>query len=197
MGSLYSEHRTWLHAVPAGCKLLLFALLGTLQYASDSVTLLGLGTATCLLLFASLGRAVRVALRLLLSLLLACALILLFHAFMQQWTLGLVSSLRLFGASLLGIALTLTTRSGDLLNVLEWLLAPLQALGIKTRRLALLLAMMLRFTEHFFVVWQRLDDAHRVRTGKAGGLRLLAPLTIHMLVSAQRLADTLQLRLGE
>ncbi|MCX8517741.1 MAG: energy-coupling factor transporter transmembrane protein EcfT, partial [Rhodoferax sp.] len=63
MGSLYSEHRTWLHAVPAGYKLLLFALLGTLQYASDSLTVLGLGTAACLLLFASLGRAVRVALR--------------------------------------------------------------------------------------------------------------------------------------
>ena len=197
MGSLYSEHRTWLHAVPAGYKLLLFALLGTLQYASDSLTVLGLGSAACLLLFASLGRAVRVALRLQLSLLLACALILLFHAFMQQLTLGLLSTLRLFGASLLGIALTLTTRSGDLLNVLEWLLAPLQALGVKTRRLALLLAMMLRFTEHFFVLWKRLDDAHRVRTGKAGGLRLLAPLTIHMLVAARRLADTLQLRLGE
>ena len=73
----------------------------------------------------------------------------------------------------------------------------MQALGVKTRRLALLLAMMLRFTEHFFVLWKRLDDAHRVRTGKAGGLRLLAPLTIHMLVAARRLADTLQLRLGE
>jgi len=36
-----------------------------------------------------------------------------------------------------------------------------------------------------------------VRTGKAGGLRLLAPLTIHMLNSARRVADTLEMRLGE
>jgi biotin transport system permease protein len=57
--------------------------------------------------------------------------------------------------------------------------------------------MMLRFTEHFFVVWKRLDDAHRVRTGKGGSLRLLAPLTIQMLQSAQRVADTLELRLGD
>jgi biotin transport system permease protein len=47
------------------------------------------------------------------------------------------------------------------------------------------------------VVWKRLDDAHRIRTGKAGGLRILAPLTIQMLVSARRAADTLELRLGE
>ena len=197
MGSLYSEHRTWLHSVPAGWKLFLFALLSTLQYGVDNLTVLGLGTALCAVMFASLGRAVAPARKLLLSLLLACALILAFHGFMHQVQVGVVSTLRLLSASLLGIALTLTTRSGDLLHVLELLLSPLQRLGVKTERLALLLAMMLRFTEHFFVVWKRLDDAHRVRTGKAGGLRLLAPLTIHMLVSARRLADTLELRMGE
>jgi biotin transport system permease protein len=69
--------------------------------------------------------------------------------------------------------------------------------GIKTERLALQLAMMLRFTEHFFVVWKRLDEAHRLRTGKSGGLRLLAPLTIQMLTSARRVADTLEMRMGE
>ena len=81
--------------------------------------------------------------------------------------------------------------------MLERLLSPLQRLGLKTERLALQLAMMLRFTEHFFVLWKRLDDAHRLRTGKPGGLRLLAPLTIQMLLAARRVADTLELRLGE
>jgi biotin transport system permease protein len=36
-----------------------------------------------------------------------------------------------------------------------------------------------------------------VRTGRPGGFRLLAPLTIQMLVSASRVADALQLRLDE
>jgi biotin transport system permease protein len=56
---------------------------------------------------------------------------------------------------------------------------------------------MLRFIEHFFAVWKRLDDSHRLRTGKGGGLRLLAPLTIQMLQTARRVADTLDVRLGE
>jgi biotin transport system permease protein len=47
------------------------------------------------------------------------------------------------------------------------------------------------------VVWKRLDDAHRLRTGKPGGLSMLAPLTIHMLTSARRVADTLEMRMGE
>lgn len=197
MGSLYSEHRTWLHAVPAAVKLLLFAVLGTLQYFLHSEALLLGSAALCCLLFASLGRAVYPARKLVLSVLLAGLLILGFHTYMQQPLLGVVSGLRLLSASLLGIALSLTTRSGELLDVFERWLQPLQRLGLRTERFALQLSMMLRFTEHFFVLWKRLDDAHRVRTGKAGGLRLLAPLTIQMLVAARRVADTLELRLGE
>ena len=197
MGSLYSEHRSWLHSVPAAVKLLLFACLGTAQYWTHDVRLLALGAAACSLLFISLGKAILPARKLVASVVLASLLILAFHIYLQQASLGWISVLRLLSASLLGIALTLTTRTGDLLNVLERLLSPLQRAGIKTERLALQLAMMLRFTEHFFVVWKRLDDAHRLRTGKAGGLRLLAPLTIHMLTSARRVADTLEMRMGE
>ena len=197
MGSLYSEHRTWLHGVPAAIKLLLFAVLGTMQYWIESTEVLSWSALVCSLVFASLGRAIYPARKLLTSILVAALLILAFHSYMQHFVLGLVSALHLVCASLLGIALTLTTRSEDLLTVFERLLAPLQRVGVKTERVAFQLAMMMRFTELFFVAWQRLDDAHRIRTGKAGGLRLLAPLTIKMLVCARRVADTLELRMGE
>lgn len=197
MGSLYSEHLTWLHRVPAGVKLIFFAVLGSVQFLLDSGAVLGISALICGLLFASLGRATYPARKLVLSVLLAGLLIMAFHSWMQQPMLGLVSALRLFSAALLGISLTLTTRSRDLLSVFERLLSPLQRVGIRTERLALQLAMMLRFTEHFFVVWKRLDDAHRIRTGKAGGLKILAPLTIKMLISARHVADALELRLGE
>jgi biotin transport system permease protein len=106
------------------------------------------------------------------------------------------SALRLACAASLGVALTVTTRSGDLVDVLEWLLAPLRPLGVQPARLSLQLALMLRFTEHFFVQWQKLDDAHRLRTGRAGGLRLIAPLTVQMLQTARRVGDALFVRLG-
>jgi len=197
MQSLYSEHRSWLHGVPAHWKLLAFAVLGTLQYFLQRPLWLLASAMLCALLFASLGRACLVAKKLLLSLLLAVLLLLAFHSYLQQPWLGVVSGLRLLSASLLGIALTLSTRSADLLTVFENCLRPLQALGLRSERFALQLGLMLRFTEHFFVLWKRLDDAHRLRTGKAGGLRLLAPLTIQMLGSARRVADTLELRVGE
>ncbi len=68
-------------------------------------------------------------------------------------------------------------------------------MGIASDQLALQLALMLRFTEHFFVMWRRLDEAHRLRTGKSGGFKILAPLSIQMLLAARRVADALQLRL--
>ncbi|MOA47898.1 Energy-coupling factor transporter transmembrane protein BioN [compost metagenome] len=84
----------------------------------------------------------------------------------------------------------------DLLEVLDRWLAPLARLGLQPERISLQLGLMLRFTEHFFVQWQKLDDAYRLRTGQAGGLRLIAPLTVQMLQAARRVADALFARLG-
>ncbi len=194
MGSLYSDQHTWLHGVRAGMKLAFLALLGTGVFLTHELAVLLSSAACCVLIFASLGRATLRAKPLLMGLLLASVLIGLFHLYMQQPMVGVVSVLRLLSTTLMGIALTLTTRYTDLLGVLEWLLAPLRFLGMLPERLSLQVALMLRFTEHFFVVWRRLDDAHRLRTGKAGGFKILAPLTIHMLIAARRVADTLHVR---
>lgn len=197
MGSLYSEHHTWLHNVRAGVKLLGLAVLGAGLFLTHRVDLLLFSAVICVSVFVSLGRATLAARKLLTSIVVASLLIVAFHAFMQQPLLGMSSALRLLSTALMGVALTLTTRYTDLLDVFEWMLSPLTRLGVQVDRLALQLALMLRFVEHFFVLWKRLDDAHRVRTGQPGGLRLLAPLTMQMLVSAKRVADTLELRLGK
>ena len=194
MGSLYSDHLTWLHGVPAGVKLAFLALLGAGVFFTYNLAVLVTSTVCCVLIFASLGPSTWRAKPLLIGLVFASALIGLFHLYMQQPLVGAVSVLRLLSTTLMGIALTLTTRYTDLLGVLEWLLAPLRRFGVAPERLSLQVALMLRFTEHFFIVWRRLDEAHRLRTGKAGGFKILAPLTIHMLVAARRVADTLHLR---
>lgn len=197
MGSLYSEHRTWLHGVPAGWKLALLVLLSTGLFWINDPLRQGGACALVVVLFLSLGKARGQGRVLLRGLLIATVLVLALHTALQQPMVGVVSSLRMVGATLLSIALTLTTRASELQDVLERLLKPLERLGVRTAHFALQLALMLRFIEHFFVVWKRLDESHRLRTGKAGGFRLLAPLTIQMLQTARRVADTLGVRLGE
>ena len=194
MGSLYSDHPTWLHGVHAGMKLVFLALLGTGVFFTQELSVLIGSAACCVLIFASLGKATVRAKPLLVGLVIASVLIGVFHLYMQQPMVAAVSVLRLLSTTLMGIALTLTTRYTDLLGVLEWLLAPLRWIGVQPERLSLQVALMLRFTENFFIVWRRLDDAHRLRTGKAGGFKILAPLTIHMLIAARRVADTLHVR---
>jgi len=196
MRSLYSDRRTWLHAVPAGIKLLVIATLGTAFFMVDRPAWLAAGAGAVALAFATLGRSVRPALRLVVSITVASALVAGFHVAAGQPEVGAVSVLRLMSASLLGVMLAVTTRFDELLDVFETLLRPFERLGFSTGRLALGLGLMLRFTEHFFVQWRRMDDAHRARTGRPGGMALLAPLTVRMLLTARRVADALAARLG-
>ena len=195
MGSLYSEQHTWLHAVPAYVKLIVLALLGTGLFFAQQLLVLFIVSLCCVGIFLSLGKAAANTKPFLVGLGIACALIAAFHVYQQRPDLAGITVLRLVSTSLMGVALTLTTRYSDLLNVFEQLLSPLKHMGISSEQLALQLALMLRFTEHFFVLWRRLDEAHRLRTGKSGGFKILAPLTIQMLVAARRVADALYLRL--
>jgi len=195
MRSLYSDRPTWLHRVPAGLKLLALALLGMGLFAIPQWQVLALVSGACIGIFISLGSATRHTKPLMVGVLVAGALVAGFHLALAQPVLAAVTVMRLISATLMGIALTLTTRYSDLLHVFEWLLMPLQKLGVRTDRVALQLALMLRFTEHFFVTWRRLDEAYRLRTGKSGGFKILAPLTIQMLITARRVADALTLRL--
>lgn len=195
MGTLYSEIPSWMHRLPAGLKLLLLALSSVLLLALSDLRIQALAFAAIALLYASLGAASRPTRRLVMVAVIASALVGGLHAATGQPWLGLASGLRLVSTTMLGAMLTATTRFGDLLGVAEWLLSPLARLGLPVERLALQLGLMLRFAEQFFVQWQRLADAYRVRTGRSGGWRLLAPLTIHMLITARKVADALAIRL--
>lgn len=195
MHSFYSDERTWLHAVSAAFKLVFLLVLGIGLYTTQAIGILMVMGTSCVVLFASLGHVGWHARRLLTPLAIACALILGFHMLMQELHTGLISVLRLLSIGLMGAALTLTTLPSDLLHTIERSLRPLNRWGLHSHRIALQLALMLRFIEHFFMVWRQLNDAHKIRTGRAGGLRLLAPLTLHMLQAAKRVADALALRI--
>lgn len=196
MGSLYSDLPTWLHRYGAGFKLVCIGVAGTLLLLIDNPWVLAACAAVCGVLWFSLGQATRVARRLMLSVLIAASLVALFHLWMGRPALAAASALRLACACTLGVAFTVTTRPMDVLEVLDRWLAPLARIGLQPERIALQLGLMLRFTEHFFVQWKKLDDAYRLRTGRAGGVRLIAPLTVQMLQAARRVADALYARLG-
>ena len=197
LGRFYSEVPCWLHRVPVGSKLLVLAVFGTGVLWLESLPVLLGVFAVCWIFWWSLGAATQPVRRLLVRLCVAAALVCVLHIALQQAEVGIASFLRLVCAGLLALSVSVTTAPSALLDWLEKFFAPVRRWGLKPERLALRIALMLRFVELFFSQWQRLDDAHRLRTGRRGGWRLLAPLTILMLLAARRVADTLQVRLGE
>lgn len=196
MLSLYADTPNWLHRVPAAVKLAGLALAGIALAFIDAWPVLALAALLALGLLLSLGAAGRGARRPMTVTLVVGAMLVGLHALLGTVPLGIVAALRLVCTTALGLALTLSTRPADLVDVIERALSPLRRIGLDPSRFALHVALMLRYTEHFFARWQQLDEAHRLRTGRAGGLRLLAPLTIQMLLAARRVADTLHVRLG-
>ncbi|MGJ7507688.1 energy-coupling factor transporter transmembrane component T family protein [Variovorax sp. GT1P44] len=196
MRSLYSAQATWLHAIPAWVKLALLSVCGTLLVLVHRPSYLAVACIAALLVFVSLGQPAWRRMRMLGGVAIAGGLIVGFHWALGTPWLGAASALRLASAATLALMLTLTTRFEDLLAVLEAVLHPLQRLGVPTGRIALGLGLMLRFAENFYAQWRRLDDAYRARTGRGGGLRLLAPLTIRTLQTAERVADALTARSG-
>ena len=197
MKSLYSDTPTWLHRVPPSIKLICLLLLSFTLFGVSRLDVLLVLSVWVLLIVGSLGTAVQRVKPVLIGLLVVSALLMAFHSVLGQPEIGGVTVLRLFSATLLGWVLTLTTRTFDLLALFEKLLTPLRWLRIEPERLSLRLALMLRFVEHFFAIWQKLDQAHRLRTGQAGGFKILAPLTIQMLMAARRVADALYVRLHQ
>ena len=178
-----------LFLVAAGLSLI-FGVTRIVNFAHGSLYMIGLYLAYTLV--QAMGHS---PLGFWVSLIAAALLVGALHAATGRPLVGLLSGLRLLSATMLGAMLTVSTRFSDLLSVAEALLAPLGRCGVPVERLALQLGLMMRFAEQFFVQWGRLADAYRIRTGRAGGLRLLAPLTIRMLVTARKVADALSIRL--
>lgn len=197
MGSLYSEHRTWLHGWAAGYKLAAMLVWGLALVWVQHWSHMAAAAAASGLIYFSLGPATRPARAMMLGVLIAAALVAGFHAFWGQWTVGALSALRLLSASTLGAALVVSTRMGEVARALETLFAPLARFGLRVDLLALQLALMLRFVEHFFVQWQKLNAAHRLRMrGQNGGFKLIAPLAVQMLITAKKVGDALFMRIG-
>lgn len=196
MLTLTSPIETALHRWPAGLKLGLLAgftlVLFTLPAPWGAPLLLGLLTLTYL----ALGRVIATeGLRLLRPLLPFLVFLLLWHLVLGDFSAGLGFCLRLIAAFGAANLVTMTTRLGDMLAVIERLARPLAPL-LPPRRLALALAMAIRFLP---ALTQRLAEirlAWRARSPRAPGWRILLPATLAALDDAEQVADALRARGG-
>ena len=197
MISLTSPHKTPYHRLPAGAKLAVLCGVTILLYQIGQ-PLLHLGAVLAVgLLYLLPGRRFFVAgLRLLYPLWPFLAVIAIWHGVSGTPVAGLVVAARLLAAIGLANLVTMTTRLDDLIGVLRWVLTPLRHLGLKTQKLELSIALVVRFTPVLAQKGSLLIDAWRSRSARRAGWRILLPFSLLALDDAEHVAEALRARGG-
>lgn len=184
-----------LHRWPAGAKLGLIALLGIALGLTAQPVILAAALAATWAAYLPLGLAEAArAPRRLLPLWPFLLVIGGWHILRGTPDLGLAIALRMlamFGAATL---LLLTTRFDALLAVFSTVLQPLARLGMPVARIALALAMTVRFIPVLAGRAEDLARAWRARSPRKPRHRLLTPLALAALDEADRAAEALRAR---
>lgn len=111
-----------------------------------------------------------------------------FHLGAEQATV-VASQLMLCVA--LAVLVTLTTRTSDLLDVVDLWCRPLRRIGVDPTRVALVLALTIRSIPVMASLAEEVREAHRARGARLNVVGLAVPLTIRALRHAEMLGEAL------
>lgn len=204
MLTLYISRSTWLHARPAGQKLLALAMVSVAMLPISSWPVASAALLGVIALYASLGG---MGLRRLAQSLRALTWLVVFIAGAQVLIASVqgnssdelvasitVAMLKLVALVLLAELVTITTPLQALLAAIEPLLRPLNWLGLSSKRLALGMGLLIRMASLQRSAWEQLRQAYQVRGVKRPGLRLIAPSLRAGLRQADHMARALSAR---
>ena len=195
MLTLTYPSKTWAHGVPAGGKLAALALatIGLFALREPAhLALAALGAAG--LVATGGGEFARASLRPLWMLWPFVAIVAAWHLWLRD-PAGIAIILRMMTAVALANFVTMTTRLTDMIAVIEWLLRPF-ARVIPAARLALAIALTIRFVPVMLLRAEELGAAWRARSPASPRWRILPALTLSTLDDAARVAEALRARGG-
>jgi len=195
MGSFYVPGDSWLHQLPTGLKLSLLMLAGAgLMWVHDWRILLVILIVVLLLIQQSGVRVLQwwQHIRTLSWLLLA---LIIFTALTQSPMTAIEVGLRMLALLLAALLVSLTTSIAKMMEVLIWLLQPLQTRGwVNSERVALVFGLTLRLIPELSVQWHEIREAQAARGLKANPLTMGVPMLLRTLKRAQEIADALDAR---
>lgn len=195
MLTLTSPHKTWAHRLPAARKLVLLCAATAALLTLKSPAALALCALAALALITSGGGPfARAALSALRPLWLFITIVAIWHLWLRD-PVGIAIILRMITAVALANFVTMTTRLSDMIAVLETLMRPFAA-ALPPRRLALAIALVIRFIPTMLTRADEIALAWRARSTRRPGWRILLPLTLSALDDADRAAEALRARGG-
>jgi biotin transport system permease protein len=186
--------RIWLHHVPAGVKLAGLALLGLLLLPVSNWQILAGVLAIIAVVYAGFGRAGATRLMLLRPLLPLLVVVGGVQAASGGWHAGAVVTMRLLAMLLLADLVSMTTTISELIEVLAPALRVLGPLGVNPRKMALAVALVLRFVPVLLMRWRAREEAWKARSCRRVPPRLVAAFVADILLLADRVAEALDAR---
>lgn len=197
MLTLTSPVDTALHRIPAVVKLAALITVTTVVFGITNLWVLAVILSGAMGLYLSGGTGLLIyGLRLLRPLWPFAAMIVLWHLWRGSPALGAAVLLRMAIAVMLANLVTMTTRLDDMIALITRAAAPLRHVGLPPRRLALALALAIRFVPEMLQSAERLSLAWRARSARRPVHRLIAPLTLAAIDAADHVAEALRARGG-
>ena len=194
-GSLYVPGQTWLHRLPAGPKLLALAIAGAGLLLVHSPIWLGLALVVACLLMGSTGVGARALWTQLRGLVWFMLVLGLYTGWIQSPQAALEMLLRLSALVLAALAVTFSTPLAGMMAVVEWLVAPLGALGwADPARIALVFGLTLRMIPELTTQWQEIREAQAARGIPANPALLVVPMLVRTLRRATEIAEAIDAR---
>jgi len=120
----------------------------------------------------------------------------LWHGWTGDLSTGATVILRLIAAVAAANFVTMTTRLSDMIAVIETLARPLAVFGLSPRRLALALALVIRFIPVMAERMAQIGDAWSARSPRRPRWRIMVPTTLAALDDADHAAEALRARGG-
>lgn len=192
---LYLTGSSPLHRVPAWFKLLALMAAGAGMFLLRDPRWLALAFAVSAALVWSTGVGLAAVWRHVRGLAWVLLALALFTGWFQGWTEALAVVLRVGAMVGLALAVTLATRTSDLIAVCERALAPLERLGLADAgKVALALALTLRFVPEIWRNFQDIREAQAARGLGANPIALIVPLVVLTLKRAQEVAEAIDAR---
>lgn len=190
----YLSGRSLLHRLPAGAKLIALAVLSVLIVPLDSPVLLAMALAAVLIVYSTFGRP---GLRRLAQWRSLAPLLVVIFA-LQVWAasveVALASVLRIAVMVLLADLVTLSTRLQDMMDALALPMRPLKRFGLDPERIALAVALVLRFVPVLLDTWRGREEAWRARSPRRPGLPLIGAFFSGALAMSDQVAEALDAR---
>ncbi len=194
IAGFYRPGASPLHRLGAGWKLLALLGLGTLLFAVDRLWLAGATLLIVLALYRLAAIPAKLALGQIRPAFWILAILFVAQLFLTDFATGLLLVLRFAALILAASLVTLTTRTADLVAVIERALSPLSRLGIDVERTGLAISLAIRFIPAVAILVEEVREAQWARGQDRNIVALAVPVIVRLLKSADTIADAIDAR---